>query len=77
MTLLLRQESSDRAPAFPELGLSASKEPAKKFPKKHEMGKKQSFLTGTDPAVSSGRALGALCCHSHQRKWLLHQSCAC
>lgn len=31
--LLLRQEGSDRPPAFPELGLSPSKDPAKKIPK--------------------------------------------
>lgn len=61
--MLLRQESSDRAPAFPELGLSASEEPAEKFPKKHRRGAKSNyFCRGQIPQyLSSGDALGALC----------------
>lgn len=78
-TLLLRQESSDRAPAFPELGLSASKEPAEKFPKKHRRWAKSSYFFKGQILLylTSGDGLGALCCHSHQRKLLLHQGCAC
>lgn len=75
--LLLRQESPDRAPAFPGLGLSACKEPAKKFPKKHTWAKCNYSCEGQILIyLTSGNGLDALCCHSHQNKLLLHQGYA-
>lgn len=61
-TLLLRQESSDRAPAFPELGLSASKEPAEKFPKKHRRWAKSDYFSKGQILLylTSGDGLGAV-----------------
>lgn len=64
--------------SIPWAGLSASKEPAEKFPKKHRRwAKSNSFCKGQILLYLASGWAGALCCHSHQNKLLLHQGCAC